>query len=69
MDVLKLINEIEDIVEEGSTVPFSKKIMVDSEEIKATSYQLQKHTSGVAVAEVLEVYNFEGQDSYYIEFL
>lgn len=33
MDVLKLINEIEDIVEEGSTVPFSKKIMVDSEEI------------------------------------
>lgn len=33
MDVLKLINEIEDIVEEGSAVPFSKKIMVDSEEI------------------------------------
>lgn len=41
----------------------------DKLEIKATSYQLQKHTSGVAVAEVLEVYNFEGQDSYYIEFI
>ena len=38
-------------------------------EIKAESYQLQEHSSGVAVAEVLEVYNFEGQDSYYIEFI
>ena len=36
--------------------------------IKATSYQLQK-TTGAAVARVLEVYNFEGQDSYYIEFI
>ena len=33
MDVLKLIDEIEDILEEGSTVPFSKKVMVDSDEI------------------------------------
>ena len=41
----------------------------DKLEIKAESYQLQEHRSGVAVAEVLEVYNFEGQDSYYIEFL
>ena len=38
-------------------------------EIKTGSYQLQQHTSGVVVAEVLEVYNFEGQESYYIEFL
>lgn len=38
-------------------------------EIKADSYKLQAHSSGVAVAEVLEVYNFEGQESYYIEFL
>ena len=29
MDVLKLIDEIEDIIEEGTTLPFSKKIMVD----------------------------------------
>ena len=36
--------------------------------IKASSYQLQK-TTGAAVARVLEVYNFEGQDSYYIEFI
>ena len=36
--------------------------------IKATSYQLQKVTTG-GVARVLEVYNFEGQDSYYIEFI
>lgn len=41
----------------------------DKLEIKASSYQLQAHSSGVAVAEVLEVYNFEGQDSYYIEFI
>lgn len=41
----------------------------DKLEIKATSYQLQKHSSGAAVARVLEVYNFEGQDSYYIEFI
>ncbi len=33
MDVLKLIDEIEDILEEGSTVPFSKKVLVDSDEI------------------------------------
>lgn len=33
MDVLKLINEIEDIIEEGSSVPFSKKVMVDADEI------------------------------------
>ena len=36
--------------------------------IKASSYQLQKTTAN-AVARVLEVYNFEGQDSYYIEFI
>lgn len=41
----------------------------DKLEIKAASYQLQKATTGVVVAEVLEVYNFEGQDSLYIEFL
>ena len=33
MDVLKLIDEIEDILEEGSSVPFSKKVLVDSDEI------------------------------------
>ena len=41
----------------------------DKLEIKADSYQLQKNNSGVAVARVLDVYNFEGQDSYYIEFI
>ena len=41
----------------------------DKLEIKATSYQLQKHSSGAVVARVLEVYNWEGQDSYYIEFI
>lgn len=41
----------------------------DKLEVKAASYQLQKASAGVAVAEVLEVYNFEGQDSLYIEFL
>lgn len=33
MDVLMLIDEIEDIVEAGTTVPFSGKVMVDKEEI------------------------------------
>jgi vacuolar-type H+-ATPase subunit H len=33
MDVLSLINEIEDIIEDANTVPFSKKIVLDSEEL------------------------------------
>src|SRR5699024_6006234 len=33
MDVLNLVDEMEDIVEEASTVPLSKKVMVNSEEI------------------------------------
>lgn len=33
MDVLGFIDEIEDIVEAGSSVPFSGKVMVDKEEI------------------------------------
>ena len=41
----------------------------DKLEVKDDSYQLKKHVSGAVVAEVLEVYNFEGQDSYYIEFI
>lgn len=41
----------------------------DKLEVKDNSYQLKKHASGAVVAEVLEIYNFEGQDSYYIEFL
>ena len=38
-------------------------------EVKATSYQLQKKSSGTAVAVVLEKYNFNGQPSLYIEFI
>lgn len=33
MEVLRLIDEIEDIVEGGASVPFSKKVMVDKDEI------------------------------------
>jgi vacuolar-type H+-ATPase subunit H len=33
MDVLKLIDEIEDIVEAGSSLPFSNKVMVDKAEL------------------------------------
>ena len=33
MDVLKLMDEIEDIVEAGSGLPFSNKVMVDKAEI------------------------------------
>lgn len=31
MEILALIDRIEDLVEESSTVPFSKKVMIDSE--------------------------------------
>ena len=41
----------------------------DKLEVKDNSYQLKKRVSGAVVAEVLEVYNFEGQESYYIEFI
>ena len=33
MDVLKLIDEIEDILENGSSLPFSAKVMVDADEL------------------------------------
>lgn len=33
MDVLNLIDEIEDILEDSSSIPFSGKVMVDKEEI------------------------------------
>lgn len=33
MDVLKLIDEIEDIIEAGTSVPFSGKVLVDKVEI------------------------------------
>lgn len=33
MDILKLIDEIEDVVENASSVPFSKKAMIDSDEL------------------------------------
>lgn len=33
MDVLKLIEEIEDILENSSTMPFSSKVVVDADEI------------------------------------
>ncbi len=33
MDVLKLIDEIEDIIEAGTSVPFSGKVMIDKVEI------------------------------------
>lgn len=33
MDVLKLVDEIEDIVESGGNVPFTKKVMVDADEL------------------------------------
>ena len=33
MEVLRLIDEIEDIVEAGTNVPFSGKVMIDKEEV------------------------------------
>ncbi len=33
MDILLLLDEIEDIIEDGTSVPFSKKILVDTEEL------------------------------------
>lgn len=59
----------------GQGITIAKKhvaetvVVGDKLEVKDSSYQLKKHSTGAAVAEVLEVYNFEGQDSYYIEFI
>ena len=33
MDVLKLIDEVEDIIDNGSSLPFSNKVMVDADEL------------------------------------
>jgi len=33
MEILRLIEEIEDVIENGSTLPFSNKVMVDIDEI------------------------------------
>lgn len=44
-------------------------VVGDELQVKADSYVLTKKTTGKSVAKVLEIYNFEGQDSYYIEFL
>ncbi|NLJ78970.1 MAG: ATPase [Tissierellia bacterium] len=33
MEILRLIEEIEDVIENGSTLPFSNKVMVDMDEI------------------------------------
>ena len=58
----------------GQGITIAKKhvngdvVVGDKLGIKASSYQLQK-TTWTSVARVLEVYNFEGQDSYYIEFI
>ena len=58
----------------GEGITIAKKhvsgtvVVGDKLGVKASSYQLQKAT-GTAVARVLEVYNWEGQDSYYIEFI
>lgn len=41
MDVLKLIDEIEDIVEGGTSLPFSSKVMVDIDEILEITKELR----------------------------
>ena len=33
MEVLRLIDEIEDILDNASTLPFSNKVVIDAEEI------------------------------------
>lgn len=38
-------------------------------QLKAESYKLEAKTEGIAVAEVLEKCNFEGQESLYIRFI
>ncbi len=35
MDIIKLIEEMEDVLDEASAVPFSKKVMVEREELLA----------------------------------
>ena len=42
MDIIKLIEEMEDILDEASTVPFSKKVMVEREELLSVLKEAEK---------------------------
>ncbi len=46
MDVLQIIEEIEDILDEASTVPFSKKVMVDTDEVFHLLQQIRQNLPG-----------------------
>ena len=43
MDVLQLLEELEDIVESGSTIPFVSKVMVDQSEILEIIKEIRIH--------------------------
>ncbi|WP_099203073.1 ATPase [Miniphocaeibacter massiliensis] len=43
MDILQIIEEIEDLIDEASTVPFSKKVMVDSDELFQLLQQVRQN--------------------------
>lgn len=42
MDVLQIIEEIEDLLDDASTVPFSKKVMVDTDEVYHLLQQMRQ---------------------------
>lgn len=42
MDVLKLIEELEDVIDESSSVPLSKKVMVNSDEVLDILQEIRK---------------------------
>lgn len=46
MDVLQIIEEIEDLLDEASTVPFSKKVMVDTDEVFHLLQQIRQGLPG-----------------------
>lgn len=46
MDVLQIIEEIEDLLDEASTVPFSKKVMVDTDEVFHLLQQIRQNLPG-----------------------
>lgn len=46
MDILQIIEEIEDLLDEGSTVPFSKKVMIDTDEVFNHLQQIRLNLPG-----------------------
>lgn len=43
MDIIQLIEEIEDLIEDAGSVPFSKKVMIDADELYDIIHELRQN--------------------------